>query len=183
MLRRRMEIRELTASDAGWAREFLERTAGSARMVSRGRLHRCDRLPGFYAEEASERVALLTYLVENGEMEVVTLHVAAAERGKGRGTALLAAARTRATELGCRRLWLVTTNDNVPALRFYRRRRLRQVAVHRGAVDAARRELKPEIPLHGVDGVPIRDEIELEIALDPPSDPPSPAASYRSRPL
>ena len=27
------------------------------------------------------------------------------------------------------------------------------------------RELKPEIPLYGVDGIRIRDEIELEIVL------------------
>ena len=32
-------------------------------------------------------------------------------------------------------------------------------------VDAARRGLKPEIPLHGVGGVPIRDELEFEISL------------------
>lgn len=161
-----MELRELTAADAEWAHDFLERTAGSARMVSRGRLHHCDRLPGFYTEEAGRRTALLTYRIDGKEMEVVTIHVGEGERGKGHGTALLAAARARAIERGCRRVWLVTTNDNRPAIAFYVRRGMRQVAVHRGAVDAARRELKPEIPLHGVAGVPIQDEIEFEMALD-----------------
>jgi ribosomal protein S18 acetylase RimI-like enzyme len=169
MLRVPIEIRELTSADAVWARQFLERTAGATRMVSRGRLHQCDRLPGFYTEEAGRRMALLTYRIDGDEMEVVTLHVAADERGKGHGTMLLDAARRRAARLGCRRLWLVTTNDNVPALRFYERRSMRRVAVHRGAVDVARRALKPEIPLHGIDGVPIRDEIELEIALSTPA--------------
>ena len=65
---------------------------------------------------------------------------------------------------GCRRLWLITTNDNLAALRFYQRRGFELVAVHRRAVAAARR-LKPEIPLVGAHGIPIRDEIELEMAL------------------
>ena len=38
-------------------------------------------------------------------------------------------------------------------------------AVRRGAVDAARRDLKPGIPLHDEHGNPIRDEIELTTAL------------------
>ena len=35
-------------------------------------------------------------------------------------------------------------------------------AVHRGAVDDSRRKLKPEIPVAGAYGIPVRDEIELE---------------------
>ena len=158
-----MIVRELTAADADWALGFLEANAGSARMVSRGRLHQCDRLPGFYCEEGGVRTAILNYRIEDGEMEVVTLY--AGERGKGYGTALLGSALERARSLGCRRLWLITTNDNTPALQFYQRRGLRLAAVHHGAVDAARRGLKPEIPLEGVGGVPIRDEMELEFFL------------------
>jgi hypothetical protein len=59
-------------------------------------------------------------------------------------------------------LWLVTTNDNTHALRFYHRLGFRLAALHPGAVEAARR-LKPEIPLLGLDEIPIRDELELEI--------------------
>jgi hypothetical protein len=84
--------------------------------------------------------------------------------GQGVGTALIEAVKVAAIEAGCRRLWLMTTNDNLHALGFYQRRGFRLVAVYPGAVDAARL-LKPEIPLLGNDGIPIRDEIELEIAL------------------
>lgn len=41
---------------------------------------------------------------------------------------------------------------------------MRLVAVHQGAVDAARR-LKPAIPLIGKHGIPIHDELELELEL------------------
>jgi hypothetical protein len=63
---------------------------------------------------------------------------------------------------GCARLWVITTNDNVDALRFYQRRGFCLVRVHRGAVDRSRAGLKPEIPAVGAYGIPLRDEIELE---------------------
>jgi RimJ/RimL family protein N-acetyltransferase len=91
----------------------------------------------------------------------------ALERHAGVATRLLAAAVDLARAQRLRRLWLVTTNDNLDALRFYQRRGMRLVAVHRGAVDAARR-LKPSIPLVGDHGIPLHDELELEIRLDAP---------------
>jgi ribosomal protein S18 acetylase RimI-like enzyme len=72
--------------------------------------------------------------------------------------------RAKARESGCRRLWLVTTNDNTPALRFYQRRDFDLVAIHRNAVQEARM-LKPQIPDVGLDGIRIRHEIEMEYAL------------------
>ena len=59
-------------------------------------------------------------------------------------------------------MWLVATNDNRSALRFYQRRGLAITQVRPGAVGAARRTLKPSIPLAGEHGIPIRDEILLE---------------------
>ena len=67
---------------------------------------------------------------------------------------------------GCARLWLVTTNDNLDALGFYQRRGLRLSRSAPGAVDDARRTLKPEIPETGDGDIPIRDELELEMRLD-----------------
>ena len=84
--------------------------------------------------------------------------------GRGIGSTLLEGVANEARRRGCRRLWLITTNDNLNAIRFYQRRGLRLVAVHAGAVDDARR-LKPSIPLVGEDGIPIRDELEFELEL------------------
>jgi RimJ/RimL family protein N-acetyltransferase len=61
-------------------------------------------------------------------------------------------------------MWLITTNDNEPAIRFYERRGMRIIAIHRGAI-AQSRKLKPEIPYFGVDGRPIEDEVEFELLL------------------
>ncbi len=51
------------------------------------------------------------------------------------------------------------------ALRFYQKRGFVLVAIHRDALDISRK-LKPEIPLIGNDGIPLRDEIELEMILN-----------------
>jgi ribosomal protein S18 acetylase RimI-like enzyme len=155
-------VRRLEPGDRPWAGEVLTRSWGSTRIVSRGRIHDALELPGLVASLEGERVGLLTSSVEGDECEVVTLDSLVERRGVGR--ALLAAAVAEATAMGCRRLWLITSNDNLHALRFYQRMGWDLVALHRGAVDEARR-LKPEIPHVGLDGIALRHELELELPL------------------
>ena len=140
-------VREVEPSDRDWVRAFLGQHFGSTRVVSRGVLHQADTLSGFIAILHGEPSALLTYCVTNNELEVVSLH--AAIPGRGLGSRLLAAARDRARDLRCRRLWLITTNDNEPAMTFYSRWGMHLVAVHRGAI-AESRKLKPQISRFGV---------------------------------
>jgi ribosomal protein S18 acetylase RimI-like enzyme len=114
--------------------------------------------------EVDGRLAGVATLAQRGdEMEVLTLH--AVDRGQGVGSALLAEAVRIARCRGCRRLWLITTNDNIDALRFYQRRGLRLAKLHAGAVDRSRATLKPSIPATGDFGIPIRDELELDLDL------------------
>ena len=100
--------------------------------------------------------------VSDDDCEVVTLN--SVEPGIGIGTALIEAVRKKAKQQGCSRLWLVTTNDNFEALGFYQKRGFVLVKIHRNAV-ARSRKLKPSIPLYGIESIPIRDEIELEMLL------------------
>ncbi|MEW5718069.1 MAG: GNAT family N-acetyltransferase, partial [Chloroflexota bacterium] len=83
----------------------------------------------------------------------------------GIGSALIDAVKLRARQAGCKRLWLITTNDNLTALRFYQKRGFTLAALHRNALEESRK-IKPEIPLVGEHGIPLRDEIELEMMLD-----------------
>ena len=153
-------IRQLNESDRPWVQHLLTEHWGAYTIVTRGRVHQADELPGFVAEVDGERCGLVTYRIEDEQCEVISLNSLRA--GRGVGTALLDAARASAREAGCQRIWLITSNDNLPAVRFYQRRGWRLVAVHRGALDEARR-LKPEIPLVGLDGIPLHDEIEMEL--------------------
>ena len=67
----------------------------------------------------------------------------------------------------CRRLSVVTTNDNVRALGFYQRRGFILSAFRKGAIEKSRR-IKPEIPELCCDYIPIRDELELVLRLTGP---------------
>jgi ribosomal protein S18 acetylase RimI-like enzyme len=121
-------------------------------------------LPGLVARADGRVTGYVAYRVDDGEAEIAALVVAAGERHAGTGTALVEAVARLARDAGARRLWLVTTNDNVDALRFYQRRGFRLAELHVGAVDEARR-LEPAIPAVGDHGIPIRDELVLERPL------------------
>ena len=155
-------VRDLQPDDQPWMRDFLLTYNHSLRVVSRGALHDVPQLPGLIATHNEIPAALLTYHIADLEFEVVTLH--AAVQRQGLGTRLLAVGRDRARALGCQRLWLITTNDNEPAIRFYERQGMTLVAIHYNALDESRK-LKPEIPHTGLGGNPLRDEIEFEFQL------------------
>jgi GNAT superfamily N-acetyltransferase len=155
-------VRPLKVKDQSWLPQFIARQWGEDRIIAHGEVYIPSHLPGFVAEQKTDFVGLATYQIGAGACEVVTLDSQLPRQGIGR--ALLQAVRAAAIEQGCRRLWLVTTNDNLDALAFYQKCGLRIVAVHPGAVDAARR-LKPSIPLMNENGLPLHDELELEEIL------------------
>lgn len=131
-------------------------------MVNRGKTHIVSTLPGFIADVDSEPRGLLTYHFDGSACEIVTLN--SWLEGKGVGSALIHAAVDAARAAGCTRLWLLTTNDNLHALGFYQRRGFRLAALYPDALTEARK-IKPSIPETGYHGIPIRDEIELELPL------------------
>lgn len=155
------EIRALHDDDRAWANGLLQDRWGR-QVVVHGTCYLPGELPGFVAIEAGERVGLATYRMDNGACELVTLD--SLEEGRGIGSALIGAVVGQARGTACCRVWPVTTNDNLRALRLYQRRGFRLVGLSPGAVDRAR-QLKPTIPLTGEHQIPIRDELELELPL------------------
>jgi ribosomal protein S18 acetylase RimI-like enzyme len=157
-------VRPLGDGDRDWAREVLVRSWGSTRVARLGEVIDLAPLPGFVALVDGVRQGLVTYALQGDACEVATLDSLAPGRGVGR--ALLGAVAGAARAAGCRRIWLITTNDNTRALRIYQQAGWDLVALHRGAVDEARRRLKPEISELGEDGIPIRHELELELRIN-----------------
>ena len=149
-------------TDRAWIVEELNRNWGTTQISSLGIWHDADRLPGFVAWKGSERVGLATHTppIPRQECEVITL--SSRVEGIGLGAMLLGACVDAAKRAGCRRILLTTTNDNLRAIGFYQKRGWSMVAVHRGAMDRAR-AVKPSIPLVGMNGIPLRDEIEFEL--------------------
>jgi uncharacterized protein YhfF len=156
-------VRELRHDERAWAVAELTRRWGSTRVVSRGVLQDAAGLPGLVAERDGRRVGLLTFRPRpDGDTEVVTIN--AFPQRAGIGGLLLAGIAELGRRSGWRRIWLVTTNDNTPALRSYQRHGFDLVALHRDALERSR-ELKPEIPRTGLDRIPIAHELELELRL------------------
>jgi ribosomal protein S18 acetylase RimI-like enzyme len=156
-------VRALDASDRDWVAQLITEHWGASTVVAHGVVYYPHTLPGFVAIQNGERVGLITYHIEGDSCEVVTID--STRSSSGIGTALIEGVKQAARRAGCKRLWLITTNDNLNALRFYQKRGFVLVAIHRNALEVTRR-LKPEVPLIGNDDIPLRDEIELEMMLD-----------------
>src|SRR6266436_9100379 len=146
-----------------WIIQFIAEHWGAEIVVSCGVVYHPQDLPGFVAIQEGEMVGLVTYNIEGESCEIVTID--SIRPSSGVGTVLIETVRDIAIKSRCKRLWLITTNDNMNALRFYQKRGFVLVAIHRNALDISRK-LKPEISLIGHDGIPLRDEIELEMLLN-----------------
>jgi len=155
-------IHPLIESDRDWVRQFMIDHWGDEIMVVHGMVLRPHEFPGFVALDGEQCVGLLTYRIDGSECEVLSLD--SLRPGSGIGSALIAAVVGVARAAGCARLYLITTNDNLNALRFYQKRGFVLAALRPNAL-AETRKLKPSIPPIGLDGIPLRDEIELEMWL------------------
>ncbi|MFO7814405.1 MAG: GNAT family N-acetyltransferase [Halanaerobiales bacterium] len=132
-------IESINKQNRAKALEVLQEEWGDTTLlVSRNQEHDIRKLPGFIAIEDHKVVGIGTDLLET-----------VIEKGK---------------ELGCDRVCLITTNDNVNAMRFYQLKGFDMVAFHEDAVNRAR-ELKPEIPEIGYHGIKVEHEIEFEYPL------------------
>ncbi|WP_169787881.1 GNAT family N-acetyltransferase [Alicyclobacillus ferrooxydans] len=142
-----------------WLTHLWQSEWGGDMMVSHGQVYRLSDLTPIIAKENDTLVGAATYRFDDADgCELMSIN--AISQGAGIGTLLLKAVEEEAEKHGCRRVWLITSNDNLDALRFYQRRGYRIATIYPGAVDEARR-MKPMIPLLGHHGIEIHDEIEL----------------------
>jgi DNA-3-methyladenine glycosylase I len=134
-----MEIRPLDDQDRAWVAEIISNEWGLP-IVSISGPHSPAELEGFVAMEADERLGLITYRATDEDLELVTLN--SLREGRGIGTALLRAVKQIADERGLR-LWLITTDENFNAIRFYENRGMTRRALHQDFVKVVRR-YKPD---------------------------------------
>ena len=153
-----MRVSELTDDDRIWVKERTELLFGGDFVVSRQEVHDPHQLPGFIATEGSERVGLATYNINGDECELVTIDSLC--QFMGIGTDLLEKVEDAALDAGCKKIWAITTNDNLDAQRFFQKRGFVISAYRIGGMTKIRL-LKPSIPRIGYYGLPIRDEIEM----------------------
>lgn len=144
--------------------DFFKSHWGSPEMVISSGVYDCSSLDGFtIINEEGKIIGLITYIIKGNECEIISLD--SIEEGKGIGTKLVQAVENLAIKRRCKLIKLITTNDNLLALKFYQKRGFMLSQIINNVVEKAR-EIKPEIPLIGNDGIPIRDEIELTKILN-----------------
>jgi GNAT superfamily N-acetyltransferase len=155
-------LRPVKAEDKSWILQLMRDHWAAEFVVVHGEEYHPAGLPGFITETGEAKTGLITFRIEGDTCEIMTLDSLYPARGIG--GALIEAVRHAAARAGCRRLVVVTTNNNLHALRFYQRKGFVLSALRPNALEETRKR-KP-IPLRDENGIPIRDEIELEMALD-----------------
>jgi ribosomal protein S18 acetylase RimI-like enzyme len=160
---RPVEIAPAHQVEAERIRRFLVRVWHAEFIVAHGERIRPLEMDGYAALADGVVVGHAAYRFDGDACELTA--IAADPPGRGIGGRLLDRVVDAARVAGCSRVWLTTTNDNVDALRFYQRRGFRLAALRVGAIDEARRDLKPELPEIGSHGIPMRDELDLELRL------------------
>lgn len=161
-------IHRLTAADLPRLRLFWTERWGAEFIVAHETVFRPENVSGFIALDGNEWVGLITYTFLDTDCEIVSLD--SLRENEGIGTALIEKVIEDAKASQCRRIHVTTTNDNLRGLAFYQKRGFQLANLRVGAMDETRK-LKPGIPLVGENEIPLRDEIELEMALTPSPSP------------
>ena len=134
----------------------------STDMSVRGEIIDGTKLDGFLLQEENTIIGLVTYTFFNDVCEIVSLD--SKKENIGIGSTLLKEVERVAIDNNCKKMRLITTNDNMRALQFYQKRGYCLTKLYLNAMDEVRK-IKPNVPELGDNDIPLRDEIELEKLL------------------
>lgn len=157
-----MDIKIISSENREQINEFIISHWYSTDMVIRGKVFDMTILDGYATYENKEIIGLIIYKIENNECEIMSLD--SLKEKQGIGTALVNKVIQIAKEKKCAKVKLITTNDNINAMRFYQKRGFDMVRLYHNALDTSRK-LKPSIPLLGDFNIPLKHEIEFEMYL------------------
>lgn len=157
-----IQIEQIHGRMSSELQERLAGTWGSSVLVTRGKTHDMASLKGFVAtDEMTGRLAgIALFRTEQQEMELVALDSIFPR--KGTGTRLLDSVIAHFHSAGHKRLYLIITNDNINAIRFYQKRGFNLCAFYKDGILAGR-SLSSPAPKVGYDGIRIRHELEFEL--------------------
>jgi ribosomal protein S18 acetylase RimI-like enzyme len=155
----KVEIKAINDTNKPMIRQLFIDNWNSDIMVTKGQIHKFEEVEGFIAINNNKIIGVLTFKRKNQSVELISLD--SFKENKGIGTQLLNRLVEYVKNKSVHRLWLITTNDNLNALKFYQKRKWTLKNIYPNAVKEARK-LKPTIPIIGNDGIEIRHELELE---------------------
>lgn len=159
-----MEVNKITEKNRNIINDFMINRWYSLKMIIRGKEIDMASVDGFCVLDKYAIVGLITYLIneENSVMEITSLD--SLKENQGIGTILINRVIEEAKKIRCKKIVLITTNDNINALRFYQKRGFDMVHLFHNALEVSRK-LKPEIPVIGQNSIPLMHEIEFEMII------------------
>jgi GNAT superfamily N-acetyltransferase len=157
-----MNVKTISSDNREQINDFISSHWFSTVMVVRGELVDMTILDGFAAYEGEKIIGLVTYKIKDTECEIMSLDSLMEKQGIG--TALVNKVIETARENKCMKIKLITTNDNINAIRFYQKLGFDMAKLYHNALDISRK-LKPSIPLLGEFDIPLKHEIEFEMDL------------------
>lgn len=131
-------------------------------IVTKGIVHNTSNSDGLMSIENNELQGYVLFKITNKYCEILVLQ--SFSENQGIGSALINAVISEAKASKCNQVWLITTNDNIHAIRFYQKFGFELIGVHLNALDASRK-LKPTIPLIGNENIPLKHEFEFSFLL------------------
>lgn len=157
-----IKIEKISFQNRDEVNEFIISHWFSKDMVVRGEIVDMTILDGLVVYYDESIIGLATYRILNNECEIMSLD--SLKENVGIGTMLISKVVNIARQNKCIKIKLITTNDNINAIRFYQKRGFDMVHLYYDSV-AASRKLKPSIPMIGDFDIPIKHEIEFEMRL------------------
>jgi ribosomal protein S18 acetylase RimI-like enzyme len=157
-----MNIRKMTKEDAPLVHQFMKEKWGGEPLLIHGKKYypSSGNLEGFLLFDDSKDIkGFLIYDTKGSEYEIIVFEVF--DKFKGLGTKLLDEFIRVAKAAGHKKVIVMTTNDDLDALRFYQRRGFVITGIAINIFEQARK-IKPRIPELGDYNIPIRDEILME---------------------
>lgn len=134
----------------------------STDIVIRGKVVDLTTVDGIICYDSTRIVGLITYILAD-ECEILSLD--SIIENIGIGTELINQVIDIARDYNCSKVKLITTNDNIHAMKFYQKRGFDMARLYHNALEASRK-LKSSIPLKGNYDIPIMHEIEFEMLLN-----------------
>lgn len=157
-----MECERIDDLNREQVNRFIQQHWYTTIMIIRGKEIDMTQTEGFFFRDGETIVGLITYMLYDDTLEIVSLD--SLREGQGIGSRLVELVVQEAQARGLKKVLLITTNDNINAIRFYQKRGFDMARLFRNAMDASRK-LKPEIPRIGENDIPLRHEIEFERIL------------------
>jgi len=155
-----LTIRPAVPADRAQIAKIADYFWGEAEVECFDHSYRVNELPATLACDGDDIVGVASYAIEENSVNLVMLDILPRWQGRRVAHELIAAVMEIARAEGAERLVVATTNDDLPALGLYQRLgfTITQVLVgklleHHGGVEP------------GFAGIPVRDEIQLELRL------------------